>query len=236
MSRHVAPRRRDLRTTRHARSRRRTSLVALVGTTVVTAAVLGTTALTAASYTDEAHLGLGTAGVGSAQPFDVVLLAADGTVHQAAPGTPLPLDLPDHDQLVPGRTVDATLRVANNHPDIASAVSATLAAEPVPGTPDITPFLRVTVLAEDGTVLLGSGADRPQDGARPGTPADLGTLAPRGAEPLPDAGAWLDAAPGSVTSLTIRVHLLDDPATEALNGAQAHLTARLDATSTEEDA
>lgn len=235
MSRHVAPRR-GLRGVRGTRSARRTALVALVTTTVAAAAVLGAAALTAASYTDEAHLGLGTAGVGSTEAFDVVLLAADGTVHQAAPGAPLPVDLPDRDQLVPGRTVDATLRVANNHPDIAAGVSATLAAQPVPGVPDITPFIRVTVLAEDGTVVLGSAADRPEAGARPGTPATLGTLAPRGAAPLPDAGAWSDAAPGSVTSLTVRVHLLDDPATEALNGGRADLTVRLDATSTEEDA
>jgi hypothetical protein len=36
--------------------------------------------------------------------------------------------------------------------------------------------------------------------------------------------------------VTVRVHLLDVPATEALNGGLARLTVRLDATSTEETA
>ncbi|MBW0254836.1 hypothetical protein [Cellulomonas sp. PS-H5] len=192
--------------------------------------VAGTVA-TAAAFTDAAHLDLGTAGIGSADPFAIVLVDAGGLAHDAEPGTPMPVDVPDRDALVPGRTVQAEVRVASNHPALAADVRATVAGEPVAGTPDVTPYLRITVLGPGGVVLLGSGADAPEGGAVLGTPADLGVLAARGAGPVGDGQPWTAGAAGSDTTLTILVHYLDDSATTALNGGQARLTVRFDATS-----
>lgn len=212
---------------------RRVGLASLIATTVLTAAMLAGTVATSATFNDSARLGLGSHGIGSADPFAIVLVDDAGTAQEAEPGAPLALDLPDRDTLVPGRTLEASARVANNHPDIAAAVAATVDAEPVAGTPDLTPFLRITVLGPEGEVLLGAGADRPQDGVDPGALADLGVLTARGAAPVPHGTAWTEGAAGSATSLTVLVHLLDDPATSALNGGQAHLSIRIDATSTE---
>lgn len=192
--------------------------------------VAGTVA-TAAAFTDSAHLDLGAEGVGSADPFGIVLVDAGGVAHDAEPGTPMPVDVPDRDALVPGRTVQAEVRVAANHPALAAAVLATVAGEPVAGTPDITPYLRITVLGPGGVVLLGGGADAPEDGVVLGTPADLGVLAARGADPVEDGRPWTAGAAGSDTVLTVLVHYLDDPATTALNGGLARLTVRFDATS-----
>lgn len=223
MSRHLAP-------ARAARARRfplrRAGLAALVAAVALVAGMLAASALTSAAFTDAARLGLGAQGVGSTDEFDIVLVDAAGAVRQAAPGARLAVDLPDRDLLVPGRTVETTLRVANNHPSIAAALTATVAAEPVAGTPDITPFLRLAVLGPDGRTLL--------DGTALGTPADLGVLAARDAAPAAEGAVWTEGAAGSWTTLTVRVHLLDVPATEALNGGLAQLTARIDATSTEE--
>ncbi|MBU5422993.1 hypothetical protein KQI48_09985 [Cellulomonas hominis] len=225
MSRHLAPAR---AATAPRFPVRRAGLAALVAAVALVAGMLAGSAVTSAAFTDAARLGLGAGGVGSADPFDVVLVDAAGTARQAAPGTPLAVDLPDRDLLVPGRTVETTLRIANNHASIAAALSATVAAAPVAGTPDITPHLRVTVFGPDGGALL--------DGATPGTPADLGVLTARGGAAVADGAAWSEGAAGSWTTVTVRVHLLDVPATEALNGGLARLTVRLDAISTEETA
>ncbi|WP_187365085.1 hypothetical protein [Cellulosimicrobium cellulans] len=192
--------------------------------------VAGTVA-TAAAFTDAAHLNLGTEGVGSADPFEIVLVDAGGVAHDAEPGAPMPVDVPDRDALVPGRTVQSQVRVAANHPELAADVLATVAGEAVAGTPDITPYLRVTVLGPGGEVLLGTGPDDPQGGVPLGATADLGVLAARAADPVEDGEPWTAGAAGSDTTLTLLVHYLEDPATTALNGGQAHLTVRFDATS-----
>ncbi len=194
--------------------------------------VAGTVA-TAAAFTDSAHLNLDSEGIGSGDPFEIVLVSAGGIAFDAEPGTPMPVDVPARDALVPGRTVQAEIRVATNHPQLAADVLATIAGEPVAGTPDITPYLRLTVLGAGGEVLLGTGPDDPQDGVPLGATADLGVLAARGAAPVEDGQPWTAGAAGSDTTLTVLVHYLDDPATTALNGGQAHLTVRFDATSTE---
>lgn len=237
MSRHLATAR-----TRGTRSEARTlrraergRYLRLFGVLLVTALVvaLAGVRLTTAAFTDTATLSLGASGVGSTHPFGLVLVDAAGTAHSSAPGDPLPLDLPGADALVPGRTVETTVKVANDHPSISSSLVATLAATAVPETPDITPFLRITILDEAGRVLLGGDTARPEDGAAPGTPVAAGVLAARGAPPVGDGSTWTDGAAGSAHTFTVLVHLLDDPATSTLNGGQAHLTARLDATSTE---
>ncbi|WP_431837857.1 hypothetical protein [Cellulomonas sp. Y8] len=189
------------------------------------------TVVTAAAFTDAARLNLGTEGVGSADPFEIVLVDAAGVAHDAEPGTPMPVDVPDRDALVPGRTVQAEVRVATNHPELAADVLATVAGAPVAGTPDITPYLRVTVLGPGGEVLLGTGPGDPEGGVPLGTTADLGVLAARGADPVEDGQPWSAGAVGSDATLTLLVHYLEDQATTTLNGGQARLTVRFDATS-----
>jgi hypothetical protein len=228
MSRHVAPRER----TRRRPSRRLAALLVVLAVGAGVGTAFGV-AGTSATLTDAARLGAGTAGVGSSDPFSILLLDGAGTAHAAEPGTPLPLDVPGADALVPGRTVEATVQVANNHPAIATGLGLTVGAVRVAGTPDITPHLRVTVLDADGQVLLGAPTGKPEGGAPLSTPGSLGRLAARGAPPIADAAHWTPGADGSVTSVTVRVHLLDVPATSTLNGGQARITARFDATSTE---
>lgn len=213
--------------------RRQVGLVSLVATGALVLGMLAATAVTSSSFTDAARTNLGTEGIGSHDPFGIALVDAAGTAHEAEPDTPLAVDLPDGDALVPGRTVRADVRVANNHPDIAAAVTATVAARTVAGTPDITPYLRFTVLGPDGQVLLGASADSPQDGAAPGASLDLGALAARGAVPVADGAAWSEGAAGSDVSITILIHLLEDPDTTPLNGGRATVTLRFDASSTQ---
>lgn len=214
MSRH----RQDPRTTR----RRPALVVGLVLLALaLVAGVLAGTALTSAAFTDAARL---STGVGSSDVFDVVLVDPDGVAHQAAADAPLPVPLPDADLLVPGSTIETTLTVAANHPAIAAGVVLTLDAEPVAGTPDITPYLRFSVLAEGRPNHLGLA---------PGTPVDLGQLTARGSAAVADGSAWEAGATGSSATVRVWVHLLDDPATEALNGGQVRVTARFDATSQE---
>jgi hypothetical protein len=204
-------------------SRRRPALV--VGLVLLAAALvtgmLVATGLTSAAFTDTARL---STGVGSTDVFDVVLVDADGIAHQAPAGAALSVPLPDGDLLVPGRTVETTLTVAANHPAIAAGTVLTLDAERVPGTPDITPFVRFSVLGEDRPGV---------SDVTGGTPVDLGRLAARGGAPIADGTPWEAGAAGSSRTVTIAVHLLDDPATETLNGGQVRVTARLDATSQE---
>lgn len=210
------------RQTRPGRRRRPALVVGLLLlATALVAGMLTATGLTSAAFTDTARL---STGVGSADVFDVVLVDGDGTAHQAPPGAALAVPLPDGDLLVPGRTVETTLTVAANHPAIAAGAVLTLGAERVPGTPDITPYVRFSVLTQD----------RPDvHDVAGGTAVDLGQLAARGSAPVADGAAWEAGAPGSARTVTVQVHLLDDPATEALNGGQVHVTARLDATSQE---
>lgn len=219
----------------HRRPVRRSRL-AVIGATLTGALAVGmlsTVALTSATFTDATGLTVGTSGIGSSDPFAVILVDPAGTAHTAAPGTPLPLDVRGADTLVPGRTVETTVLVANNHADIAATLTATVGATREAGTPDITPHLRVTILAADGQVLLGGAADRPQDGAVVGMPGILGRLAARATSPVADRTPWAAGAEGSGLAITVRVHLLDDPATATLNGGRARLTVRFDATATE---
>jgi hypothetical protein len=225
MSRHVA---------RPESIPRRRQLVVVVGVLALSlgAGMAFGIATTSAALTDAAHLDAGTAGVGSSDPFSIVLVDA-GTAHAAEPGAPLPLDVPGADALVPGRTVEATVRVANNHRAIAADLSITVGAVPVAGTPDITPHLRLTVLDPAGHVIVGDPAGTPESGAPFGTRVPLGRLAGRGAPPVADGAPWTPGADDSATSITVRVHLLDVPATSTLNGGRSRITVRFDATSTE---
>ncbi len=186
------------------------------------AGVLARPALTSAAFTDSARL---SAGVGSADVFEVVLVDAGGIAHRAAAGAALPVPLPGGDALVPGGAIETTLTVAANHPAVAAGVTLTLDVERVAGTPDITPYVRFSVLAEDRP----GGLDVPA-----GIPVDLGRLAPRGSDAVPDGSPWEAGAAGSALAVRVGVHLLDDPATEALNGGQVRVTARFDATSQED--
>ncbi|HYQ76755.1 hypothetical protein [Cellulomonas sp.] len=241
MSRHPAPRggaaprsrRRPARRRLPAppRLRRAPALAVLVAAVALLAGVLAGTLATSAAFTNAARLDLGADGLGSSTAFDVVLVADDGTVRQAPDGDPLAVPVPGADALVPGRTVEVAVRVANNHPDLRAALAVAVAGTPVAGTPDITPWLRVTVLDADGTAVLGTGD--PADGVALGTAGAAGVLAARGAEGVADGAAWSAGAAGSDRGYRVLVHYLDDPATEPLNGGRALLTVRVAAESTE---
>ncbi len=213
----------------HRRPGRRTT-VGVVAVALAGGAVLGSTTTTSAAYTDDATLRLGSTGLGSTAPFDVVLVE-DGTARQAGPGAEVRLPGAE-DGLVPGRTVEHELVVANNDPHVAAALTLTVDAAPVPGTPDITPHLRVTVLAQDGTALAGDPA-APAAGALPGTPVAVGVVGSRGAGPVPDGAPWAAGADGSTTRVRVLLHYVDHPATAALNGGRATVGLRVGATSVE---
>lgn len=235
MSRHTTPARTTVPTTTRVRRspvHRPGTVIGATLTGALAVGVLSQVTLTSATFTDTAGLTMGASGIGSSDPFAIVLVDATGTAHATAPGTPLPLDVRGADALVPGRTVEATVLVANNHADIAATLTAAVDATPEAGGPDITPHLRVTILGADGQVLIGGAADRPQDGAVLGMPCILGPLAARGTSPVADGTPWAAGAAGSGTTITVRVHLLDDPATATLNGGRARLLVRFDAAST----
>lgn len=216
----------------HERARRRAApWMAAVGAAAVLAVALATVTVTAASHQDRAHVNVGSEGIGSAHPFDLVLVDGAGVVHDASPGAPLSLEVPGADALVPGRSVEIVVQVANNHPTIAAAVSATLTAEPVAGTPDITPFLRYSVIDADGSSMIGGSVEDPAAGLVSGEVGDLGVLLPRGAAPLDDGSGWTPGADGSSREVTVLVHMVDDPATGAVNGGRADLALQLDAMS-----
>lgn len=195
------------------------------GGLVLAVAVTGVS-VTAAAFRDRAHL---TTSVGSSTPFALVLVDAEGLTRPAPVDAPLVVPVDGADALVPGRTVSVPLTVANNHPDIAAAIGLTLTAERVDQTPDLTPELRYSVLAADGTPLV--GGDDPADGLPVGQRSELGGLAARGAPAAGPDTPWTGGAEGSTITVVLRLHLLDGPQTEALNGGQVAVSVTVDGTS-----
>lgn len=211
--------------------RRAPAVGVLVAAIALLAGVPAGTLATSAAFTDEARLDLGSGGLGSSAAFDVVLVADDGTARQAPDGDPLAVAVPGADGLVPGRTLEVAVRVANNHPHLRAALALEVTGAPVAGTPDITPWLRVTVLDADGVPVLGTGD--PAAGVPLGTAGAAGVLAARGVEGVADGAAWSPGSAGSDRAYRVLVHYLEDPATEPLNGGRALLTVRVAAESTE---
>ncbi|GEM_PF-776757 len=227
MSRHVSPR----RVRRSATPWGRPRLAVAVAAAAVLAGTAAGTTVTSAAFTDTARLQLGGSGIGSDAVFGIVLVDTDEVARTAPATEPLAVPVPGADALVPGRTVEVTVHVANNHPVLAADLTALVTAEPVAGTPDITGHLRVTILDATGQPVLGSGD--PAAGAVPGTPATLGTLPARGEQPVADAAPWTPGAEASDQTYRVLVHYLEDPATAELNGGQAHLAVQLAAQTTD---
>lgn len=224
---------------KHRRPPRRRVLLATVaaGTLALTAGLL-TIGQTVSAFTDQAALDVGPDGIGS-EPFDIVSILPSGNVAQALPGQGVTVPIPGDDSLVPGGTLTVSLGVANNSPSLAAAV--TVAVRPsdadgtgqVDGSPNITPFLRVTVVdTTTGQLLVGGSAADPSQGAAVAdASAVIGRLPARGSPALADGSPWLSGSDGSRHDLTITLFYVDTPETSAYNGGKTALEVEFDGTS-----
>ena len=212
--------------------------LAAAGTLAVTATLFAVVP-TVSAFTDQGRLNPGSNGLGGAT-FDILSVLPDGTVAQARPGEGVTVPIPGDDGFVPGRTITVDLGVANNSPLLAAAV--TIAVKPadaagtgqVAGSPNITPFIRVTVVdSTTGQLLVGGSATDPSQGAAVADATGaVGRLAARGAPALADGGSWIDAAAGSRHDLTVTLFYVDTPETAAYNGGQTALEVEFDGAST----
>ncbi len=202
---------------RARRAGRTRTVLAAVG--IVALVPLG---ITIAAYSDDAGLGLAASGIGSVDRFDIGLVSS-GTVVQGD-GMPGALwTVEGAERLVPGGAIDAQVKVFNNSPRLPADTTMTVVVRDVTG-PDITPHLRFTATAGDGTVLFERVAIDEATGS-------LGSLAARGAPALVEGDAFSQAAPGSAELVTVRIEYLDVPGVEALNGGRSALDLRFDASS-----
>ena len=226
------------RIARRAAPRRRIALAAVAGGTIALTAALLMVGQTWSAFTDQAGLNAGPGGVGGAT-FDIVSVLPDGNVAQAQPGQGVTVPIAGDDSFVPGRTVTVDLGVANNSPSLAAAVSvAVKPSDPtgtgqVGGSPNITPFLRVTIVdTTTGELLVGGSATDPSQGvAVADASAVTGRLPARGSAALPDGAPWLAGDDGSRHDLTITLYYLDTPETSAYNGGKTALEVEFDGTS-----
>lgn len=213
-------------TGRHAQRRRsgRARLAASAGI-LLTAGTL----VSSAAYVDEANLNLAGTGIGFPYAFDIGAVLPDGTVEQADTDAGFDWVVTGAEALVPGGSVTTTVPVFNNTPTLAADTvvevvlrngDGTVAA----GVPNITPFLRFTAQDQDGTVLF---TDVSWDAAS----GSLGLLAPRGADALSAGDLYAPGAAGSEGAVTLTIDYVDEPGVEDLNGGQAALALRFDATS-----
>ena len=213
--------------------------VAAVGALAMSA-VLISASLAVSAFTDAATLNLGPSGVGSAARFQILTVVPGGTVHSGAPSGPVEVPISGGDSFVPGRTITVDLGVGNNSPAVAAAVTVSVGPSDQDGTgqvgsaPNITPFIRVTVVdTSTDTVLIGGSATDPTQGAPvSAASATIGRLAPRGGTPLTDGDQWTAGSPDSRHDLTISLYYPDTPETNAFNGGQTALEVRFDGTST----
>lgn len=182
--------------------------------------------LTVAAYSDEAALGLGSAGIGSEDRFDIGLVS-QGSVLQADPPTGAPWTVTGASELVPGRTITTEVPVFNNTPRLLADTTLTVVARDGGvggGVPDITPHLRFTATSADGGVLF-------EDAPLTDASGSIGALAARGSAALDAGASFVPGAAGSLETVTLSIEYLDEPGVEALNGGQAAISLRFDATS-----
>ncbi len=149
--------------------------------------------------------------------FGVAIRDAGGKVRQSADRS-VTYAYSDSGDFVPGNTAVLTLAVFNN--SVAADGRFTLR---ITGTGTLAPFVRYSVsmdAAESSTVVVTGTPDEPAAGAAmPGDAlrADLGVVPPAGVR-LADGDAVPASAVGSVRTLTVKVHLLDDPHLRGLSG------------------
>lgn len=225
---------------RHRKTpRRRLAFASVAGGTIVLAAALLTAGQTMSAFTDQAGLNVGPDGVGGAA-FDIVSVLPDGNVAQAQPGQGVTVPIAGDDSFVPGRSVTVDLGVANNSPLLAAALTVSVKPSDAAGTgqvgasPNITPFLRVTVVdTTTGTLLIGGSATDPSQGAAvPTATGVVGRLPARGSPALADGAAWVGGSAGSRHDLSITLFYVDTPETAAYNGGQTALEVEFDGSST----
>lgn len=211
--------------------RLRTALPLTTGVVLATALALAGTTSTVSALTDRASLNVGPAGIGSNVPFGILTIHPDGTVHHAASGSAAVVPLTGDDSFVPGRSISVVIGVANNSPGVAAALTLSVVPSDAGGTgqsgtaPNITPFLRITVIdtATGQPVIGGSATDPSQGVALADATVALGRLGARGAAPLSDGDQWVAGAPDSRRDLTVVLYYVDTPETSAYNGGASAL-------------
>jgi len=210
----------------HAPARRtgRRRLIASVGTLLVAG-----TLVSSAAFVDQANLNLGGAGIGFPYTFDIGVVLPDGTVEQADTDAGFDWTVDGSETLVPGGSVTTTIPVFNNTPTLSSdtvfkVVLRNGDGTVAPGVPNITPFLRFTAQDQAGTALFTDATWDAASGA-------VGLLQARGSDALDAGASYTAGAAGSEGTITLTINYLDAPGVEALNGGQAALAVRIDATS-----
>jgi hypothetical protein len=220
--------------------RRRIAASAVAAGAFAIAVVLLATTLAVSAFTDAATLNLGVSGIGSSSRFQLITVGPDGRVHAGAVGSPVGIPVIGDDSFVPGRTVTLDLGVGNNSPGFAAAVTIAVRPSDDGGTgqvgtsPNITPFIRVTVVdTTTGTLLVGGSATDPAQGVTvDAASAAIGRLAARGAPPLADGDQWTAGSPGSRHDLAVSLYYPDTPETSAYNGGRTALEVLFDGAST----
>ncbi|RMI07028.1 hypothetical protein [Cellulomonas triticagri] len=208
--------------------RRRVATLVACAAAVAVAAGAATSVVTAAAFRDSAVLNLGDDGLGSEHVFGLVLVDDEGTVRTAPAEAPLRAPVAGADLLVPGVTLEVPLTVANNHPVLRADLVARVTGDVVPGTADLTPYLRYLVLDADGRAAQGRDLDDPGTWVAVGEASPgVGVLAGRGSAPLAPGEPWVAGVDGSAADVTVLVHLVDAPGTEALNGGRVRLTVEI---------
>lgn len=206
----------------------------VIGVALIIAASLAIAAATAIAVTtsaarnDKANINLNNISIPT---FAVGVIDPDRRVAEASVDVPLPLLVDNGAQLIPGGTATASLNIFNNSETLFNTISARITTVgdgtvTIDGTahPNITKFLRFTVVDAAGAVLVDNVAI---DDAV----FTLPTLRPRGAPAVP-VGEVLTSVPvGTYALLRIRIDYIDDPETrDYLTGLSA-LTLVLDSTS-----
>lgn len=219
--------------------RYRITLPLIAAGVVATVVALAGTTASMSALTDRASLNLGASGIGSDAPFAILTVHPDGSVHHTAPGSAAVVPLTGDDAFVPGRSISVDIGVANNSPSVAAAVTMKIAPSDAEGTgqvgsaPNITPFIRVTVIdTATGQPLIGGSATDPSQGVTvDAASAVVGRLGPRGSAPLSDGGQWVAGAADSRHDLTVVLYYVDSPETSAYNGGAAALEVVFDGSS-----
>ncbi|KQR53550.1 hypothetical protein ASF88_01360 [Leifsonia sp. Leaf336] len=167
---------------------------------------------------------------GMAPSLDLVTIDSRGIVNRSH-GDAAFLPLGDDDRYAPGRAFHLNVGVADNDPDTGAAVTLAVLPMDVAGTgqvgasPNLTPFLLVTVVDETtGQVLVGGSATDPSRGVEVADASSLlNRLEPRDADPLPEGSRWIPGASGNRHDLDVTIYCPDTPAVRALANGRSDL-------------
>lgn len=192
---------------------------------------LGGFGLTGASFTDIGNVNVGGAGgrIGSTDAFDLALVDQQGRVLQADGPSGAQWAVPGADTLLPGHSVTTNVRVFNNSRRLPADLEVSIVPRNGDGrvsasVPNITPHLRFTATLSDGTVLF-------EDATLADAGAVLPTLAAGARASQQETSTYVTGATGSSSRITLTIDYLDEPGVELLNGGQAAIGIRFDATS-----